>query len=72
MAEKTQESCPQDLDTITPQWLENPYESMPNCMAAVVEANRGHCKYLSICIHKTCFNLVNELIYLLRVSIVFS
>jgi len=44
---------------ITTQYLENPYESMPRHMAAVVEANRGHIKY----------KFVNRLIYMLIVFI---
>ena len=30
---------------ITPEYLENLYESMPRRMAAVIEANRGPTKY---------------------------
>ena len=46
MAKRTEENCPQSLETIQSVLPgKNQYESMQKHMAAVVEANGGYIKY---------------------------
>ena len=58
--------------TITPEYLERLYQSMPRRMAAVIAAHGGHTKYWESFWTCICTISVNKLTYLWQATKVFS